>query len=250
MGQGKVASVFVSVGDKVKKDQVLAILNPDEDNKNLEKLQRDLKNLKEDLAKKQKDYEGNRDLAIKKADLEYQKALQALAFLPQEQKIAAEKQEQAVKDKKEEYQKKLNKWFGTGVTSDVEEDKKAEERAREKKVLELIRALWSDAQSLDSLLDGYDKLLHITDKYEGEGNIYIGAKNLSNLTQARQQYREIKKNLEKLRGNYRTLEKKDPLSLTDEEILSAYDVYSIIANQLISWAKINAAVFRDSIPNQ
>lgn len=116
--------------------------------------------------------------------------------------------------------------------------------------MELIRDLRTSADKLANLLDRYDQLLHVTDKYEGEGNIYIGAKNVLSLTESKQGFRKLEENVRSLRDSYAKLSATtNVLDLSQNDILAAYDTHADIWENLQYWAKKNRSMFSDSIEN-
>lgn len=241
--------VLVKVGDKVSKDQVLATISSESLDNDLTTARENLQKTKEDLAKLKKENEESRIFDTKQAEITLQTAIAELKNLPAKQKIELESLQQTLKEKTENYENKREKWFGSGTSTISIEEKRKEERNKEKKYLELVRALRADAERLDAILESYDALLHMTDKYEGEGNIYIGAKNQQELDASKAGFWRIKEHVNSLKSGYTILAARPALDLTQEEILKAYEVYPKIAYDLQNWAEINRKMFMNSIEN-
>lgn len=110
--EGKITAIFVKVGDNVKKDQVLATISSESLDREMETARNNLKRSREDLEKIQKENTESRVYDIKQAELVYETAVSNLKALPERQKIEAETLAQAIKEKKDNYDKKNNRWFG------------------------------------------------------------------------------------------------------------------------------------------
>lgn len=107
--KGKITSVLVKVGDKVKKGDILATISSDADSKDRESTMRNLRKKEEELQKLEKNNIKNRELDIKEAEIDYEKTVQELNSLPQSQKIESESKLQDLKEKKKNYERKLSK---------------------------------------------------------------------------------------------------------------------------------------------
>lgn len=247
--EGKVTAVYVKVGDQVRKDEVLAVISAESLDREINNMRKNINKSKEDYEKMIRENNENRVFDIKQAEIAQQTAITELAALPARQKIEVENIEQNIKEKKENYDKKYAKWIGDADNPKTQIEKEKEDRIREKGHLELIRKLRNDADKLDNLLDDYDQLFHISDKYEGEANPYIGAKNHAKLKESKTNYRALVNDLALLRESYAKLSLQDALTIEEDEILNAYLIYPTIWEHLQDWARANRIMFLDSVEN-
>ena len=259
--QGKVTSVKVKVWDQVKKGQVLASISTDKLDTTLERNKRDLNAKKRAYEKKLKDADSGLDLL--KAQAEYDQKLLEQTLLPQKQtsetetaQIAVENakqnlkdQEKALKDLQDDYAIMYGTWknaqnsdLGLSKTA-IERDQKFEAYVREFKI---------QALSLQSILDGYDRVMQETKKFlnpEDYTHVYIGADDQILRGKSVSQFYELQKQVNVLEDLYAQYSKIPVASLTEGKILEGYQVFKTIWDQLSQWGTLNYNMVMKSVPS-
>ena len=250
MTQWKVTAVYVKVWDKVKKDQVLAKISTDDLDNNVAQAQWDIDTQKANL----------QDLLdAKNLDLEYiqQKAnYDALVLqqetIDQEQNLAMQSLQQQIKDAQKlyddtlaDYQELLSWSESTNADLALSSTIRRRNQTLETSVLELKTII----NDINSIVDGYDKKLLITDKYKHEvsRNDYIWADDLSLKVESEKLFNQVNEDLDILREKYKILNNKPISDLTSEEVLGAYSTVKILWNELVDWWEINYDMFKASI---
>ena len=259
--QGKVTSVKVKVGDQVKKGQVLASISTDKLDTTLERNKRDLNAKKRAYEKKLKDADSGLDLL--KAQAEYDQKLLEQTLLPQKQtsetetaQIAVENakqnlkdQEKALKDLQDDYAIMYGTWknaqnFDLGLSKTaIERNQKFEAYVREFKI---------QALSLQSILDGYDRVMQETKKFlnpEDYTHVYIGADDQILRGKSVSQFYELQKQVDVLEDLYAQYSKIPVASLTEGKILEGYQVFKTIWDQLSQWGNLNYNMVMKSVPS-
>ena len=259
--QGKVTSVKVKVGDQVKKGQVLASISTDKLDTTLERNKRDLNAKKRAYEKKLKDADSGLDLL--KAQAEYDQKLLEQTLLPQKQtsetetaQIAVENakqnlkdQEKALKDLQDDYAIMYGTWKNA-QNSDLGLSKTAIERNQ--KFEAYVREFKIQALSLQSILDGYDRVMQETKKFlnpEDYTHVYIGADDQILRGKSVSQFYELQKQVEVLEDLYAQYSKIPVASLTEGKILEGYQVFKTIWDQLSQWGTLNYNMVMKSFPS-
>lgn len=259
--QGKVTSVKVKVGDQVKKGQVLASISTDKLDTTLERNKRDLNAKKRAYEKKLKDADSGLDLL--KAQAEYDQKLLEQTLLPQKQtsetetaQIAVENakqnlkdQEKALKDLQDDYAIMYGTWKNA-QNSDLGLSKTAIERNQ--KFEAYVREFKIQALSLQSILDGYDRVMQETKKFlnpEDYTHVYIGADDQILRGKSVSQFYELQKQVEVLEDLYAQYSKIPVASLTEGKILEGYQVFKTIWDQLSQWGTLNYNMVMKSVPS-
>ncbi len=259
--QGKVTSVKVKVGDQVKKGQVLASISTDKLDTTLERNKRDLNAKKRAYEKKLKDADSGLDLL--KAQAEYDQKLLEQTLLPQKQtsetetaQIAVENakqnlkdQEKALKDLQDGYAIMYGTWKNT-QNSDLGLSKTAIERNQ--KFEAYVREFKIQALSLQSILDGYDRVMQETKKFlnpEDYTHVYIGADDQILRGKSVSQFYELQKQVNVLEDLYAQYSKIPVASLTEGKILEGYQVFKTIWDQLSQWGTLNYNMVMKSVPS-
>ena len=259
--QGKVTSVKVKVGDQVKKGQVLASISTDKLDTTLERNKRDLNAKKRAYEKKLKDADSGLDLL--KAQAEYDQKLLEQTLLPQKQtsetetaQIAVENakqnlkdQEKALKDLQDDYAIMYGTWKNA-QNSDLGLSKTAIERNQ--KFEAYVREFKIQALSLQSILDGYDRVMQETKKFlnpEDYTHVYIGADDQILRGKSVSQFYELQKQVEVLEDLYAQYSKIPVASLTEGKILEGYQVFKTIWDQLSQWGNLNYNMVMKSVPS-
>ena len=259
--QGKVTSVKVKVGDQVKKGQVLASISTDKLDTTLERNKRDLNAKKRAYEKKLKDADSGLDLL--KAQAEYDQKLLEQTLLPQKQtsetetaQIAVENakqnlkdQEKALKDLQDDYAIMYGTWKNV-QNSDLGLSKTAIERNQ--KFEAYVREFKIQALSLQSILDGYDRVMQETKKFlnpEDYTHVYIGADDQILRGKSVSQFYELQKQVEVLEDLYAQYSKIPVASLTEGKILEGYQVFKTIWDQLSQWGTLNYNMVMKSVPS-
>ena len=259
--QGKVTSVKVKVGDQVKKGQVLASISTDKLDTTLERNKRDLNAKKRAYEKKLKDADSGLDLL--KAQAEYDQKLLEQTLLPQKQtsetetaQIAVENakqnlkdQEKALKDLQDDYAIMYGTWKNT-QNSDLGLSKTAIERNQ--KFEAYVREFKIQALSLQSILDGYDRVMQETKKFlnpEDYTHVYIGADDQILRGKSVSQFYELQKQVNVLEDLYAQYSKIPVASLTEGKILEGYQVFKTIWDQLSQWGTLNYNMVMKSVPS-
>ena len=259
--QGKVTSVKVKVGDQVKKGQVLASISTDKLDTTLERNKRDLNAKKRAYEKKLKDADSGLDLL--KAQAEYDQKLLEQTLLPQKQtsetetaQIAVENakqnlkdQEKALKDLQDDYAIMYGTWKNT-QNSDLGLSKTAIERNQ--KFEAYVREFKIQALSLQSILDGYDRVMQETKKFlnpEDYTHVYIGADDQILRGKSVSQFYELQKQVDVLEDLYAQYSKIPVASLTEGKILEGYQVFKTIWDQLSQWGTLNYNMVMKSVPS-
>ena len=250
MTQWKVTAVNVKVWDKVKKDQVLAKISTDDLDNSVAQARWDIdsqKNALQDL------------LDARNLDLEYiqQKASYDALILQQEtidqdQDLEMQSLQQQIRDAQKlyddtlaDYQELLSGSDSYNADLALSSIIRRRNQTLENSVLELKTII----NTINSLLDSYDKKLIITDKYKHEvaRNYNIWADDLSSKNKSEKFFNIITKDLETLREQYSTLNSKQVSDLTTEEVTEAYATLKTIWNELVEWWEINYDMFKSSI---
>jgi len=259
--QGKVTSVKVKVWDQVKKGQVLASISTDKLDTTLERNKRDLNAKKRAYEKKLKDADSGLDLL--KAQAEYDQKLLEQTLLPQKQtsetetaQIAVENakqnlkdQEKALKDLQDDYAIMYGTWKNA-QNSDLGLSKTAIERNQ--KFEAYVREFKIQALSLQSILDGYDRVMQETKKFlnpEDYTHVYIGADDQILRGKSVSQFYELQKQVEVLEDLYAQYSKIPVASLTEGKILEGYQVFKTIWDQLSQWGNLNYNMVMKSVPS-
>ena len=259
--QGKVTSVKVKVGDQVKKGQVLASISTDKLDTTLERNKRDLNAKKRAYEKKLKDADSGLDLL--KAQAEYDQKLLEQTLLPQKQtsetetaQIAVENakqnlkdQEKALKDLQDDYAIMYGTWKNA-QNSDLGLSKTAIERNQ--KFEAYVRDFKIQALSLQSILDGYDRVMQETKKFlnpEDYTHVYIGADDQILRGKSVSQFYELQKQVDVLEDLYAQYSKIPVASLTEGKILEGYQVFKTIWDQLSQWGTLNYNMVMKSVPS-
>mgnify|MGYP001746734650 CR=1 FL=1 len=259
--QGKVTSVKVKVGDQVKKGQVLASISTDKLDTTLERNKRDLNAKKRAYEKKLKDADSGLDLL--KAQAEYDQKLLEQTLLPQKQtsetetaQIAVENakqnlkdQEKALKDLQDDYAIMYGTWKNA-QNSDLGLSKTAIERNQ--KFEAYVREFKIQALSLQSILDGYDRVMQETKKFlnpEDYTHVYIGADDQILRGKSVSQFYELQKQVNVLEDLYAQYSKIPVASLTEGKILEGYQVFKTIWDQLSQWGNLNYNMVMKSVPS-
>lgn len=259
--QGKVTSVKVKVWDQVKKGQVLASISTDKLDTTLERNKRDLNAKKRAYEKKLKDADSGLDLL--KAQAEYDQKLLEQTLLPQKQtsetetaQIAVENakqnlkdQEKALKDLQDDYAIMYGTWKNA-QNSDLGLSKTAIERNQ--KFEAYVREFKIQALSLQSILDGYDRVMQETKKFlnpEDYTHVYIGADDQILRGKSVSQFYELQKQVDVLDDLYAQYSKIPVASLTEGKILEGYQVFKTIWDQLSQWGNLNYNMVMKSVPS-
>ena len=259
--QGKVTSVKVKVWDQVKKGQVLASISTDKLDTTLERNKRDLNAKKRAYEKKLKDADSGLDLL--KAQAEYDQKLLEQTLLPQKQtsetetaQIAVENakqnlkdQEKALKDLQDDYAIMYGTWKNA-QNSDLGLSKTAIERNQ--KFEAYVREFKIQALSLQSILDGYDRVMQETKKFlnpEDYTHVYIGADDQILRGKSVSQFYELQKQVDVLEDLYAQYSKIPVASLTEGKILEGYQVFKTIWDQLSQWGNLNYNMVMKSVPS-
>ena len=259
--QGKVTSVKVKVWDQVKKGQVLASISTDKLDTTLERNKRDLNAKKRAYEKKLKDADSGLDLL--KAQAEYDQKLLEQTLLPQKQtsetetaQIAVENakqnlkdQEKALKDLQDDYAIMYGTWKNA-QNSDLGLSKTAIERNQ--KFEAYVREFKIQALSLQSILDGYDRVMQETKKFlnpEDYTHVYIGADDQILRGKSVSQFYELQKQVDVLEDLYAQYSKIPVASLTEGKILEGYQVFKTIWDQLSQWGTLNYNMVMKSVPS-
>ena len=259
--QGKVTSVKVKVWDQVKKGQVLASISTDKLDTTLERNKRDLNAKKRAYEKKLKDADSGLDLL--KAQAEYDQKLLEQTLLPQKQtsetetaQIAVENakqnlkdQEKTLKDLQDDYAIMYGTWKNA-QNSDLGLSKTAIERNQ--KFEAYVREFKIQALSLQSILDGYDRVMQETKKFlnpEDYTHVYIGADDQILRGKSVSQFYELQKQVNVLEDLYAQYSKIPVASLTEGKILEGYQVFKTIWDQLSQWGTLNYNMVMKSVPS-
>lgn len=250
MTQWKVTAVNVKVGDKVKKNQVLAKISTDDLDNNVAQARRDIENQKNAL----NDLLDNRNL-----DLEYiqQKANYDALILQQEtidqdQDLAMQSLLQQIRDAQKLYDDTLadyNELLSGGDNTNADLALSSTIRRRNQTLENAVLELKTTINTINWLLDAYDKKLIITDKYKHEvaRNYNIWADDLTSKTQSEKLFNQISGDLQTLRDQYTILNEKQISELTTEEVVDAYSTLKTIWNTLVERWEINYNMFKSSI---
>ena len=259
--QGKVTSVKVKVWDQVKKGQVLASISTDKLDTTLERNKRDLNAKKRAYEKKLKDADSGLDLL--KAQAEYDQKLLEQTLLPQKQtaetetaqiavdnaKQSLKDQEKALKDLQDDYAIMYGTWKNA-QNSDLGLSKTAIERNQ--KFEAYVREFKIQALSLQSILDGYDRVMQETKKFlnpEDYTHVYIGADDQILRGKSVSQFYELQKQVNVLEDLYAQYSKIPVASLTEGKILEGYQVFKTIWDQLSQWGTLNYNMVMKSVPS-
>lgn len=177
------------------------MITTDELDKDVEKARKNLKNQQLNLKKKLDS--SNRELDLLESQSHYEVLLLKQKTLPQEQKLALEEEERKIKDQEKLFQEAQDDYAlllsgKAGVTNaDLALSKTV--RARNEKFEQLVRDFRNQANALQVQLQAYDQVFKLTDLYyDGQPNVYIGAKNQSLLNQSQNRFWDINSYVDKL----------------------------------------------------
>ena len=250
MTQWKVTAVYVKVWDKVKKDQVLAKISTDDLDNSVAQARWDIDSQKRVL----QDLIDNKNL-----DLEYiqQKANYDALLLQQEtidedQELAMQSLQQQIRDAQKLYDDTLADYqelLSWSDSANVDLALSSTIRRRNQTIESAVLELKTIINSINGLLDSYDKKLIITDKYKYEvaRNYNIWADDLSLKIKSEKWYRQISGDLQILKDKYTALSEKQISDLTSEEVLEAYAILKTLWNELVDWWETNYDMFKASI---
>ena len=250
MTQWKVTAVNVKVWDKVKKDQVLAKISTDDLDNSVAQTQWDIDTQKANL----------QDLLdAKNLDLEYiqQKAAYDALILQQEtidqeQDLAMQSLQQQIKDAQKLYDDTLadyNELLSWSDSANADLALSSTIRRRNQTLETAVLELKTIINDVNSIVDGYDKKMLITDKYKHEvsRNDYIWADDLSLKVESEKLFNQVNEDLNTLREKYTTLNAKSVSDLTSEEVLDAYSTVKTLWNEFVDRWEINYDMFKASI---
>ena len=250
MTQWKVTAVNVKVWDKVKKDQVLAKISTDDLDNSVAQTQWDIDTQKANL----------QDLLdAKNLDLEYiqQKAAYDALILQQEtidqeQDLAMQSLQQQIKDAQKLYDDTLadyNELLSWSDSANADLALSSTIRRRNQTLETAVLELKTIINDVNSIVDGYDKKMLITDKYKHEvsRNDYIWADDLSLKVESEKLFNQINEDLNTLREKYTALNDKSVSDLTSEEVLDAYSTVKTLWNEFVDRWEINYDMFKASI---
>ena len=250
MTQWKVTAVNVKVWDKVKKDQVLAKISTDDLDNNVAQTQWDIDTQKANL----------QDLLdAKNLDLEYiqqKAAYDALVLqqetIDQEQDLAMQSLQQQIKDAQKLYDDTLadyNELLSWSDSANADLALSSTIRRRNQTLETAVLELKTIINDVNSIVDGYDKKMLITDKYKHEvsRNDYIWADDLSLKVESEKLFNQVNEDLNTLREKYTTLNAKSVSDLTSEEVLDAYSTVKVLWNELVDRWEVNYDMFKASI---
>ena len=198
-----------------------------------------------------------------KAQAEYDQKLLEQTLLPQKQtsetetaQIAVENakqnlkdQEKALKDLQDDYAIMYGTWKNA-QNSDLGLSKTAIERNQ--KFEAYVREFKIQALSLQSILDGYDRVMQETKKFlnpEDYTHVYIGADDQILRGKSVSQFYELQKQVEVLEDLYAQYSKIPVASLTEGKILEGYQVFKTIWDQLSQWGTLNYNMVMKSVPS-
>lgn len=255
--KGKITKVNVKVGDKVKKDQVLASISTDDLDQKVEKARRTLSTAQ----KKFKTYLQTKDkgLDVMRAQAEYDKLLLEQSLMPQQEQISLENAQQSLKDKQlavkdaelklKEQQEDFDSLYGSGKgqNADLAISNALLERNNEFEAL--VREYRSGAELLKSLLHGYDDFMNETDDFydPAEYNqFYIGANNTTLLLQSKNQFYALREDLKVLENIYTTYNAIPVENLTKEMILSGHQIFKSLGEKVTLWGQTNYKMIKES----
>lgn len=250
MTQWKVTAVYVKVWDKVKKNQVLAKISTDDLDNSVAQARWDIDSQKRVL----QDLIDNKNL-----DLEYiqQKANYDALLLQQEtidedQELAMQSLQQQIRDAQKLYDDTLADYqelLSWSDSANVDLALSSTIRRRNQTIESAVLELKTIINSINGLLDSYDKKLIITDKYKHEvaRNYNIWADDLSLKNKSEKWYRQISGDLQILKEKYTALSEKQISDLTSEEVLEAYAILKTLWNELVDWWETNYDMFKASI---
>ena len=211
--------------------------------------------------KKLKDADSGLDLL--KAQAEYDQKLLEQTLLPQKQtsetetaQIAVENakqnlkdQEKTLKDLQDDYAIMYGTWKNA-QNSDLGLSKTAIERNQ--KFEAYVREFKIQALSLQSILDGYDRVMQETKKFlnpEDYTHVYIGADDQILRGKSVSQFYELQKQVDVLEDLYAQYSKIPVASLTEGKILEGYQVFKTIWDQLSQWGNLNYNMVMKSVPS-
>ena len=250
MTQWKVTAVNVKVWDKVKKDQVLAKISTDDLDNSVAQAQWDIDTQKANL----------QDLLdAKNLDLEYiqqKAAYDALVLqqetIDQEQDLAMQSLQQQIKDAEKLYDDTLadyNELLSWSDSANADLALSSTIRRRNQTLETAVLELKTIINDVNSIVDGYDKKMLITDKYKHEvsRNDYIWADDLSLKVESEKLFNQINEDLNTLREKYTALNDKSVSDLTSEEVLDAYSTVKTLWNDFVDRWEINYDMFKASI---
>ena len=202
-------------------------------------------------------------LDLLKAQAEYDQKLLEQTLLPQKQtsetetaQIAVENakqnlkdQEKALKDLQDDYAIMYGTWKNA-QNSDLGLSKTAIERNQ--KFEAYVREFKIQALSLQSILDGYDRVMQETKKFlnpEDYTHVYIGADDQILRGKSVSQFYELQKQVNVLEDLYAQYSKIPVASLTEGKILEGYQVFKTIWDQLSQWGTLNYNMVMKSVPS-
>ena len=251
LNQGKVKTVNVKVGDEVKKGQVLATMTTDDLDKDVEQQKIDIQDQKNEIQDLLDGY--NLDLELLKAQAEYDNLLLKQKNLEQSNELEIEDTIHKLKDAEKEYNDALKDY--QELLSGSESGNKdlalsSTIRDRKIKMEDAVLGIRTAYFDIQDMLEWYDQLMFITDKYSGVESIYIGAKDVQKKNEAREGFNAIRNDLTKLQNYYDTLKKIEPLDLTNEQILEVYSFMRELGQKILNWGEACYDMFQESIVSE
>ena len=258
--KGRVTAVNVKVWDSVKKWDVLATITTDD-------LDKDVQNARTNLKNKQLSLntlldKSNKELDIIKAQSNYDLLLLKKQNLPSDQYLELQNKkskiqdiERQIKDKEKDIKEAqddyddLVLWKAWATNAELSLSKNV--RNRNTTFDKLIRGFRDEAIQLQSTIDSYDQLMKMSNTYNWEQeNVYIGAKNVSLLTESKQQFWVINSYIDKLNTLYADFSKRDVGQITENELLDGYAIFKELSTEMVKWWKTNYDMFSDSIESE
>ena len=251
LNQGKVKTVNVKVGDEVKKGQVLATMTTDDLDKDVEQQKIDIQDQKNEIQDLLDGY--NLDLELLKAQAEYDNLLLKQKNLEQSNELEIEDTIHKLKDAEKEYNDALKDYQELLSGSESSTADLALSSTIRKRKTTMEDAVWGVRDivlAVQDMLDEYDQLMFITDKYSGVESIYIGAKDVQKKNEAREGFNAIKNDNAKLQEYYDNLKKIDPLDLTNEQVLEVYAFVREMGQKILNWGEVCYDMFQESIVSE
>ena len=253
----RVTSVKTKIWAHVKKGDVLATITTDDLDRKVETAKKELKNKQLELRKVID--KSDKALELLKAQSNYDLLMVQKQTLPAEQQLDIQTKkaellevERLIKDKekslKEAEQDYAELLSGKAGANNAELSLSKNVRTRNTTMEKLIRAFREEASALQSSLDSYDNVMQLTDQYSSDNtNIYIGAKNLSLRLKSESYFWKIQSYKSQLDQLYHTYSSKPLGKITENDILSWYNVFKQLGVDLATWGKINYDMFLQSI---
>jgi multidrug efflux pump subunit AcrA (membrane-fusion protein) len=251
MTKGKVQSVAVKVGDKVKKGQILASITTDDLDTTISQERIDIQNQEKTLQDLLDGYNLELEYLQQKAD--YDALLLKLKTIDQDHLLAMEELQQKIEDAqksyndtKKDYEELLS--GSNSVTADLALSSTI--RKRNTTFQNAVLDLKNIITTVQSSLDAFDQTMMLTDTYKyGKKNIYIGAKDQNLKNQSESLFRTLSNQLSQLDTLYKKLDTIAVQDLTNEQILEAYTLVKDMGANLVTWGEISYDMFKASIEN-